>query len=181
MSPIENESDLVRLTKADEPAAMRLIYKTYIRHLSAVCSRYIVNDEDLKDVLQECFLKIFASLSDFSYRGEGSLKAWLTKIVINESLKHIKQSRRILFDQVTAETESIQDAEPDIEQIPASVIHSFIRELPEGYRLVFNLFVIEGKSHKEIAGMLGIKESTSASQLHRAKALLACKINEYNK
>lgn len=170
----------MRLTKTDEPTAMKLIYKTYIRHLSAVCSRYIVNDEDVKDVLQECFLKIFASFSNFSYRGEGSLKAWLTKIVINESLRHIRHDRRTLFDQVTSETESIQDAEPDIEQIPASVIHSFIRELPDGYRLVFNLYVIEGKSHKEIARMLGIKESTSASQLHRAKALLASKINEYN-
>lgn len=169
----------MRLIDADEPTAMKLIYSLYIRHLTAVCSRYIVDDEDVKDVLQESFIKIFSSLGSFSYRGEGSFKAWITKITINESLKFISRTQRIDYTRISDDVEEISDEDPDVSEIPASVIHSFIRELPDGYRLIFNLYVIEEKSHKEIAGLLGIKESTSASQLHRAKALLASKINNY--
>ena len=173
------ELDLVHLTDSGEQTALELIYSRYIGYLTAVCSRYIVDDEDVKDVLQESFLKIFASLSRFRYRGEGSLKALMTKITVNETLKFIGRTQRIDYTRISAETEEISDEEPDVGHIPASIIHSFIRELPDGYRLIFNLYVIEGKSHKEIARLLDIKESTSASQLHRAKALLAAKINKY--
>ncbi len=177
----ENELDLILLSGSDRQTAMKLIYSQYIRDLTAVCSRYIVADEDVKDVLQESFLKIFASLGRFQYRGEGSLKAWMSKITINETLKFISRTQRIDYTRISEETEEIRDSEPDISEIPAAVIHSFIRDLPDGYRLIFNLYAIEGKSHKEIAGLLGIKESTSASQLHRAKAILADKINRYTK
>ena len=177
----ENELDLILLSGSDRQTAMKLIYSQYIRYLTAVCSRYIVDDEDVKDVLQESFLKIFASLGRFQYRGEGSLKAWMSKITINETLKFISRTQRIDYTRISEETEEIRDSEPDISEIPAAVIHSVIRDLPDGYRLIFNLYAIEGKSHKEIAGLLGIKESTSASQLHRAKAILADKINRYTK
>lgn len=180
MTKTESELHPALISESDRATAMKLIYETYIRHLTAVCSRYIVNDEDVKDVLHDCFLKIFASFDNFKYRGEGSLKAWMTKIVINETLKFIKQTSRIDYSPISDDLENICSDDPDVEQIPASVIHSLIRELPDGYRLIFNLYVIEGKSHREIADMLGIKENTSASQLHRAKALLAEKINKYH-
>lgn len=171
----------MRLFQSDEPSAIRLMYHRYIGHLTAVCSRYIPDDDDLKDVLQEAFLKIISAVGSFRYSGEGSLRAWATKIVVNESLKFIRQTRRPDFGPIPENITDIPDDEPEIADVPASAIHGFIRELPDGYRLVFNLFAIEGRSHREIASMLGIRESTSASQLHRAKALLASKIREYIK
>lgn len=162
-----------------DPDAMELIYTTYIRYLTAVCSRYILNPEDVKDILQESFIKIFSSIDSFSYRGQGSLKGWLTKIVVNDSLKFLSQTKRIDFTELSEAESNIADEEPSMDNVPSSVIFHLIRELPDGYRTIFNLYVVEGKSHKEIASMLNIKESTSASQLHRAKTLLASKINKY--
>ncbi|MDE5665193.1 MAG: sigma-70 family RNA polymerase sigma factor [Duncaniella sp.] len=158
-----------------------MVYSRYIRILTAVCSRYLLEEEDMKDVLQESFIKIFASIGDFCFRGEGSLKAWMIKVVVNESLKFIRKSTRIDFTEVTDQHADMPDEEPEVDTIPSEVIYGFIRQLPDGYRMIFNLYVVEGRSHKEISGLLGIKESTSASQLHRAKAILAEKIRSYQK
>lgn len=182
MNTAGNEHELLQQIGNNEPAAMRLIYSRYVRYLTAVCSRYIRNDEDVKDVLQESFLKIFASVGRFSYRGEGSLKAWMTKILVNEALKHINLSQRIDFTELPdnfTDMANCEDRESGICDIPASVIHELIRGLPDGYRVVFNLYAIEGKTHREIATLLGIGESTSASQFHRAKALLASRIKDF--
>lgn len=174
-----SEKKLLRLLKDGEENARYLLYKQYIRYLSAVCSRYITNDENIKDVLQESFLRIFHSLDSFRYQGEGSLKAWMSRIVINESLDWLKQNRRLEYVEIDKEGISIPDAPPDTEGIPEDVIYRMIRSLPDGYRTVFNLYVIEQKTHKEIAEVLGIKESTSASQLHRAKAMPAAMITQF--
>ncbi len=159
---------------------MRAVYSSYVRYLSAVCARYIPNDEDVKDVLQESFLRIFDGIGSFEYRGKGSLKGWLTKITVNEALKFIRRNDKIEFVDISSHQDIQPDEEPDIDSVPSSVIFRLIRELPDGYRTIFNLYVIENRSHKEIAALLGIKESTSASQLHRAKSLLATKIRQYN-
>ncbi|MDE5916236.1 MAG: sigma-70 family RNA polymerase sigma factor, partial [Duncaniella sp.] len=161
--------------------ALRMVYSPYIRILTAECSRYLLEEEDMKDVLQESFIKIFASIGYFCFRGEGSLKAWMIKVVVNESLKFIRKSTRIDFTEVTDQHADMPDEEPEVDTIPSEVIYGFIRQLPDGYRMIFNLYVVEGRSHKEISGLLGIKESTSASQLHRAKAILAEKIRSYQK
>lgn len=179
MDIVDSELAMVRLVETDGPAAMRLIYSRYIGQLTAVCFRYILNDEDVKDVLQDAFLRIFASIGKFRYKGEGSLRAWMTKVIVNETLKFLNTNRRIDFTDISDDMAGMSEDEPEVADVPASVIHGFIRELPDGYRLIFNLFVIEGRSHREIAAMLGIREGTSASQLHRAKALLAAKIREY--
>lgn len=103
----------------------------------------------------------------------------MTKIVVNESLKFLQRHSSIKFVEISEEHD-FTDSVPDIDSIPSSVLFRLIRELPDGYRTIFNLYVIENKSHKEIASMLNIKESTSASQLHRAKTMLATKIKQYN-
>lgn len=160
--------------------AMKTVYSTYIRYLAAICSRYIVNNEDVKDVLQDSFLKIFSGIASFEYRGRGSLKGWITKITVNETLKFLQKNNRFEFVEISEQEHDKPDEEPDIDALPSSVLFNLIRELPDGYRTIFNLYVIENKSHKEIAKLLDIKESTSASQLHRAKSLLATKIRQYN-
>lgn len=160
--------------------ATEWIYRKHVRYLSALCSRYITEDEDIKDVLQESFIKIFTSLDRFKYRGEGSLKAWMAKITLNETLKFVRNNSRLPIDSIDDKDMNIADGDSmETEDIPTDVLHQFIRELPDGYRTVFNLYVIDDKSHKEIAQLLGIKENTSASQLHKAKSMLAQKIKHY--
>ena len=160
--------------------ATEWIYRRHVRYLSALCSRYITEDEDIKDALQESFIKIFTSLDSFKYRGEGSLKAWMTKITLNETLKFVRNNSRLPIDSIDDKDMNITDGDSmETEDIPTDVLHQFIRELPDGYRTVFNLYVIDDKSHKEIAQLLGIKENTSASQLHKAKSMLAQKIKHY--
>ena len=160
--------------------ATEWIYRRHVRYLSALCSRYITEDEDIKDVLQESFIKIFTSLDSFKYRGEGALKAWMAKITLNETLKFVRNNSRLPIDSIDDKDTNIADGDSmETEYIPTDVLHQFIRELPDGYRTVFNLYVIDDKSHKEIAQLLGIKENTSASQLHKAKSMLAQKIKLY--
>lgn len=160
--------------------ATEWIYRKHVRYLSALCSRYITEDEDIKDVLQESFIKIFTSLDSFKYRGEGALKAWMAKITLNETLKFVRNNSRLPIDSIDDKDTNIADGDSmETEDIPTDVLHQFIRELPDGYRTVFNLYVIDDKSHKEIAQLLGIKENTSASQLHKAKSMLAQKIKHY--
>ena len=160
--------------------ATEWIYRKHVRYLSALCSRYITEDEDIKDVLQESFIKIFTSLDSFKYRGEGSLKAWMTKITLNETLKFVRNNSRLPIDSIDDKDMNITDGDSmETEDIPTDVLHQFIRELPDGYRTVFNLYVIDDKSHKEIAQLLSIKQNTSASQLHKAKSMLAQKIKHY--
>ena len=159
---------------------MKALYDRYAGFLTAVCSRYIENKEDVKDLMQDSFIRIFSSIGSFEYRGEGSLKAWMSRIVINNTLKYIRDNIQKGMISIDEHIPDVPDEEiPEISEIPPSLIQEMIRRLPEGYRTVFNLFVFEGKSHKEIAMLLGIKENSSASQLHRAKALLAGWIREY--
>lgn len=162
---------------------MKDLYSLYSGYLNAVCTRYIADKDEAKDILQDSFVKIFSGIGKFQFRGEGSLKAWMKRIVVNESLKYLQKSARMGQPVDTGVLSGLpderQEEDPDIGDIPPSVIHDMIRRLPDGYRTIFNLYVFEEKSHKEIAALLGIKESSSASQLHRAKAQLARWINEY--
>lgn len=174
------EPQLIRQINAKDTSAIKVLYCRYIKYLTAVCSRYIINEDDIRDVLQDSFLKIITSISQFEYRGTGSLKAWMTRIVVNEALRFLRLKERFEVIQYECELPEVsQDEEAEIDSIPTSIIQEMIRQLPTGYRTVFNLFVFEQKSHKEIASLLNIKENTSASQFHRAKDMLAKKINEY--
>lgn len=148
--------------------------------MSTVCGRYIEDRDDLKDIVQDCLVSIASKVRSFEYRGSGSLQAWVTRIVINQSLKYLKSKNthgitRLDFDL----PEDTEENEPTLDGIPSEVIYRMIRELPAGYRVIFNLYVFEEKSHQEIAKLLGIKPGTSASQLFKAKNLLAKRIREY--
>ena len=176
------EKVLVEQARNGDRAAMRQIYDCYSRYLAATCSRYLPDGGDLRDVLQDSFVKIFSSLGKFDYRGEGSLKAWMRQISVNEALKLIRKRKRSDTVEYKWDLPDREDEEePDVGSVPQGVIQKMIQALPEGYRTVLNLYAFEEKSHKEIAALLGITESTSASQLHRARAILARQINEYKK
>ena len=174
----DNEQHILDLFRRGDSSAMDVLYACYADYLTGVCYRYITNDEDLKDVLQESFIKIFTQISSFEYRGSGSLQAWMTRIAVNESLQLLRRRKNdpLLFD---TELPDLPDEDPDTDELTPEVLVRLLRKLPEGYRTVLNLYVIEGKSHKEIAELLHIKPDSSASQLHRAKNMLAHFINEY--
>lgn len=177
-----SDIELVEQIRQGDSKAMKSAYCQHIEYLTAVCSRYIICDDDIKDVLQDSFIKIFTSINKFEYQGVGSLRAWMVRIVVNESLKFLKKKEK--FDTILYESElpDVIDDEENLEVngIPSSVIQEIIRKLPVGYRTVFNLYVFENKSHKEIASILNIKENTSASQFFKAKKLLAKSFKEYN-
>lgn len=177
----DNEQEMLRALQRGDATAAQALYKSHVRYLSAIASRYIAREEDLRDVLQDCFLKIFSSITSFRYQGPGSLKGWMAKITLNETLKFIRKSGRLEFTELNRQDAEPTDEAPNTEDIPADAIYRMIRELPEGYRTIFNLHVVEGKKHTEIAKLLHIAESTSASQFHRAKAMLADKIKQYRK
>ena len=157
---------------------MRLLYDRYIGYLTAVCSRYVVDSAAVKDILQDAFVKVFSKLDGFEYRGEGSLKAWMSRIVVNDSLKNLRCAGRLKYVDELPDTEEEGEIE-GMPEVPVRELAEMIKSLPDGYRTVFNLFVFEKKSHREIAGLLGIKEDSSASQFFRARAMLAKKIKDY--
>ena len=160
---------------------MRVFCSLYVPHLKAICSRYIVNQEDVRDVLQEILISIITHISDFRYRGTGSLQAWSMRIAVNESLNFIRKNRHHELALLKQDTDDIvEEEDPPIEDIPPEVIQQMVQQLPTGYRTVFNLYVFEDKSHQEIAQILGISVNTSTSQLHKAKNLLAQMIQTYH-
>lgn len=173
----ELELAMVRRATAGEASAIRWIYDRHARFVAAVAGRYVANDEDAKDVVQEALVRILTSLGSFYYRGPGSLRRWMARIAVNEALKYLKAASRLSFTDldIIAETAGAED-DPPPDELSADTVYEQIRRLPDGYRTVFNLYVVEGMSHREIAAELGISEGTSASQLHRAKALLASRL-----
>jgi RNA polymerase sigma-70 factor (ECF subfamily) len=177
-----DEQRLAELIRRGDNAAMRDFCSLYVPHLKAICTRYVTDSEDASDVLQETLISIVTHISDFHYLGQGSLKAWATRIAVNESLNYIRRNRR---QELTLQEQYIDDIaeeeeDPPIEDIPPEVIQQMVRQLPTGYRTVFNLYVFEDKSHQEIAQLLGTSVKTSISQLHKAKNLLSQMIQTYH-
>lgn len=161
---------------------MSQLYQMYVKELSSVCYRYVPDEDDAKDVLQNSFIKIFTSVTAMDYRSEKAFKGWMMKIVANEALSFLKNRKKMLFvEQDIGQEEEEQQEDPDLEQISSDELHRLISELPVGYRMVVNLYVFEGYSHKLIAELLNISEHTSASQFYYAKKLLARKIKELTK
>ena len=156
------------------------LYDAYAQQMMGICYRYTGNRSVSEDLLHDGFLRIFESIRTFEYRGEGSLKAWMSRVFVNIALAYLKKeslSNPVSLDDY-AEDAIAEDA---IAVVPNDILIQFISELPVGYRTVFNQYVFEDLSHKEIANTLGINESSSRSQLTRAKAILANKINVYRK
>lgn len=174
-----SEAELLNLVRSGDASGMRAFYERYVGYLTAVCSRYVPDRAAVKDILQEAFVKVFDRIGSFEYRGEGSVRAWLHRIVVNDSLKFLRANGKMQYVEDLPDLEDEQmDSLPDV---PVAVVAEMIKGLPDGYRTVFNLFVFEKKSHREIAELLGIKEDSSASQFFRARAMLAKKIKEYVK
>jgi RNA polymerase sigma factor (sigma-70 family) len=156
-----------------------LLYRRHAAKLFAVCLQYSGNDEEARDILQEGFIKIFENL--VYYKHEGSFEGWVRRIIVNTALEKYR-SRHNLYRVDDIDQIPEPDAEPDNEDysgLQAGDLLEIIRELPPKYRMVFNLFAIEGYSHKEISSMINISEGTSKSNLSRARAILQRRVSSY--
>ncbi|WP_455674618.1 RNA polymerase sigma factor [Phocaeicola sp.] len=176
-----SENELSERCRQKDNSARKELYELYAGQMLAICCRYAGDRDTAKDLMHDGFIKAYNSFDKFTYRGEGSLKAWLARIMVNTSLEYLRKND-ILNQTLTLESVPEAPEEPDdgdIEQVPKQMLMRFIEELPPGYRTVFNLFVFEEKPHKEIARLLGINEKSSSSQFFRAKSLLAKRIKEY--
>ena len=164
------ESDLIKGCINGERRMQEELYRRFSPKMYAVCLRYAGKSDEAEDILQEGFIKIFKKLSTF--RGEGSFEGWILRIFVNTSIEHFR--RKNYLQPVTEKEENTIEGKylSVLDSLAEKDILGLIRELSPGYRTVFNMYVVEGYTHKEIGDMLGISEGTSKSQLSRAKVIL---------
>jgi RNA polymerase sigma factor (sigma-70 family) len=162
---------LLQDCKKQNTAAQKCLYDRFAAAMFLVCRRYVKKDEIAEEMVLNGFLKFFRSLNVFDYITEVATIAWLKKIMINECLMHLRSSNSFL-EVATSQLPEVVLDESIINELSAEEIFKVITQLPTGYRTIFNLSVIEGYTHKEIAQLLGIAEGTSKSQLSKAKTLL---------
>lgn len=171
------EEHLIEGCRKGERRAQKELYDVYSRKMMAVCLRYVSDRETARDLLQDGFVKIFTSMD--MYAGSGSFEGWMRKIFVNCALEYLRKSdvlREAADLDHTAEPANSESS--PLSNLAAAELMALIQELPIGFRTVFNLFAIEGYSHKEIGEMLAITESTSRSQFTRARQLLQRRISE---
>lgn len=177
---MENDIELIEGCRAGKESARKELYTLFSKQMLAVCYRYTGDVDVAHDVLHDGFIKIF---THFTFRGECALSTWVTRVMVTQSIDYLRKQQR--FNQLVVNEEQLPDVVDETSiaetgnRLSEEVLMAFVAELPDGCRTVFNLYVFEEKSHKEIAGMLHIKEHSSTSQLFRAKSLLAKRIKEY--
>jgi RNA polymerase sigma-70 factor (ECF subfamily) len=169
--------DLVKRCKANERKAQELLYKQFASKMLGVCLRYATDRMEAEDMLQNGFIRVFQKMAD--YRGEGSFEGWVRRIMVHSSIEYYRKHHKML---TVADLESV-GKEPSVDPVAASRLNAndlmaLIQQLSLGYRMVFNLYAIEGYSHKEIGEIMGISEGASKSQLSRARAILKEQITQ---
>ncbi len=164
------ESDLLRGCMEGNRRMQEELYRRFSPRMYAVCLRYAGNAEEAEDILQEGFIKVFKKLD--SFRSEGSFEGWVRRIFVNTAIEHFRRKRYLM--PVTEKEENTIEGKyiSVLDELAEKDILALVQELSPGYRTVFNMYVVEGYTHKEIADMLGISEGTSKSQLSRAKVIL---------
>lgn len=177
----DSEEQLAQKMRQGDRKAMGEIYSRYAPRLLAICSRYVADRENCRDVLQDSFIKAFTHADSYRPREGATLLSWLSRIVVNESINFLKRNSRLGFIDSEEAIADVAEPDPDTSDIALPLLMEMIEKLPTGYRTVLNLYIFEQKSHGEIARMLNISEGTSASQYSRAKRMLAKQINDYKK
>lgn len=175
---ILQEKEIIEGCMKGRREAQKLLYDHFAARMLALCFRYCDSVEEAEDVLQEGFIKVFAHIGEF--RGQGALDGWVRRIMVNTALNYLKKIAPWRFNE---DLDDLPDArQPGVhpsDAMDAAFVIEKIRELPAGYRAVFNLFEVEGYTHNEIGKMLGISPNTSKSQLQKAKRLLRQKLETY--
>ena len=173
-----SESDLIKGCIEGNKQMQEELYNRFAPKMYAVCLRYANNADDAQDLLQEGFIKVYKNLHRF--RAEGSFEGWIRRVFVNSSIEHFRKKAIQLSSVSDKEENTIENSDISaLDTMAEKDIIRLIQELSPGYRTVFNLYVVEGYSHKEIGEKLGISEGTSKSQLARAKAILQKKVTQY--
>lgn len=169
--------------KAGRQGAFRELYDKYASPMLGVCYRYSKNRDDAEDILQEGFIKVFQKINN--YKGTGSFEGWLRRIMVNTAINHYKANLKYAFQEEfsdnTKNMRSVNNESESLfieESVSKKEIMSIVQNLPDGYRMVFNMYTLDGMTHKEIAQDLGVSENTSKSQLSKAKRTLRLLITE---
>ena len=172
------EIKLIEELQKHNPFVQKRIYDRFVKRMFRLCLRYVKIEADAQELLMNGFLKFFNSVSKIEYRGENTLEPYLKKLMINECLMHIRQRKMnwVLMKEI-ADEEPMSDFSA-YEAFDEEAIYQLILKLPDGYRTVFNLYAIEGFSHKEIAAQLRISENTSKTQLYKARMLLQAELTK---
>ena len=171
-----SEEQLIKGCLNGNRSAQEELYNLYSRKMMGLCMRYVGDRETARDLLQDGFVKVFTSLN--LYSGTGTFESWIRKIFVNVTIEHFRK-KDFLNDAM--DLESIQSTVEDnstVSRLSAEMIMDLVQQLPKGFRTVFNLFAIEGYSHKEIGNMLQISEATSRSQYARARQWLKKRMDE---
>ena len=180
---MRTEQELARLCTAGDREAQGELYAQYASRLYALCYRYVADREEAQDLMHDAMIKAMDSFRSFSYNGDGSLYAWLRRLTVNvviDRLRQMSKLRLVPLDQ-TIEP-GITDTDDDAaDNIPAQVLMDMVAALPSVRRTVFNMYCIDGFSHKDIADAIGITEKGSASILAKARAQLKSQVNDYLK
>lgn len=171
------ESDLISGCIDGDRRMQEELYRRFSPRMYAVCLRYAGSSEEAEDILQEGFIKIFKKLS--SFRGEGSFEGWIRRVFVNTAIEHFRRKRYL--QPVTEKEENTIEGKyiSVLDTLAEKDILDLVRQLSPGYRTVFNMYVVEGYTHKEIGDILGISEGTSKSQLSRAKVILQDMVKKF--
>jgi RNA polymerase sigma-70 factor (ECF subfamily) len=169
---------LVKECVKGNPKAQRMLFDKFSSKMMTVCLRYTKDTSEAEDALQGGFIKIFNKLPEFKM--EGSLEGWIRRIMVNTSLDALRKAKRFQTDANLEEVDyKVSTFELASDQLQAADLLKIINEMPDGYKVVFNLFAIEGYGHKEIGELLGISENTSKSQYSRARAFLKTQLEKF--
>lgn len=180
---MRTEQELARLCTAGDREAQGELYAQYASRLYALCYRYVADRDEAQDLMHDAMIKAMDSFWSFSYSGDGSLYAWLRRLTVNvviDRLRQMSKLRLVPLDQ-TMETENPDTNEDAADYIPAQVLMDMVAALPSVRRTVFNMYCIDGFSHKDIAAAIGITEKGSASILTKARTQLRSAVNDYLK
>ncbi|OFX30058.1 MAG: hypothetical protein A2X08_06455 [Bacteroidetes bacterium GWA2_32_17] len=181
-----SEELLIEQCRKGKQAAQEELYNRFAAAMLGVCIRYCGNHTEAEDVMQEGFIKVFRNIYEFKARNEGSFATWIKIIMVNTALNFLRDKKRFSFIEDIENVPIYEQEKTDLffeeseKYIPSrNELVEMVNELPEGYKLVFNLHVIEKYGHKEISKMLGITEGTSKSQLSKARFVLQKKVKEW--
>lgn len=172
---MQDDKALIQACMKGDRAAQKALYDRYCGKMMLICLRYARSTQEAEDALQDSFIKVFASLNQFRF--ESRFDTWMTRIVINTALNQQRQKLYLLPMVDVEDANLTEDEEINLSQFRLKELVEMIQTLPDGCRIVFNLFAIEGYGHKEIADMLEISVGTSKSQYNRARTLLQKKLN----
>ncbi|HET8803774.1 MAG TPA: sigma-70 family RNA polymerase sigma factor [Aequorivita sp.] len=170
--------ELIIQCKKQDAKAQGELYSQYNRILFAICLRYSPNYAEAEDNLQDAFLTIFKKVEQ--YNGKGSFEGWIKRVTVNTVLQKYRKQRTFEIVDEAQIVDAEEDPEIESGEIPLDFLLKIVQELPDRYRMVFSLYVMDGYQHKEIAEMLGISDGTSKSNLARARMILKNRIEEYN-